>query len=118
MCSKLLRHERQHGVVYNVIERGIGGLTAGYRRLLGLALRMRFVVVLIGLVVAAGGGLLLTQLKSELAPIEDQGTVVSIDRKSVVWGKSVSVRVDLGGRRIIKKKKNEKHTRIRLYQKT
>src|SRR3546814_19747121 len=29
------------------------------------------------------------------------------DRKSVVWGKSVSVRVDLGGRRIIKKKKNE-----------
>src|SRR3546814_19193193 len=27
-----------------------------------------------------------------------------IDRKSVVWGKSVSVRVDLGGGRIIKKK--------------
>src|SRR3546814_12141060 len=27
-----------------------------------------------------------------------------VDRKSVVWGKSVSVRVDLGGRRIIKKK--------------
>src|SRR3546814_11605912 len=26
-----------------------------------------------------------------------------IDRKSVVWGKSVSVRVDLGGRRDIKK---------------
>src|SRR3546814_14078102 len=26
------------------------------------------------------------------------------DRKSVVWGRSVSVRVDLGGRRIIKKK--------------
>src|SRR3546814_11144223 len=30
------------------------------------------------------------------------------DRKSVVEGKSVSVRVDLGGRRIIKKKKKEK----------
>src|SRR3546814_13355706 len=29
----------------------------------------------------------------------------SIDRKSVVEGKSVSVRVDLGGRRSIKKKK-------------
>src|SRR3546814_19699897 len=29
------------------------------------------------------------------------------DRKSVVWGKSVSVRVDLGGRRIIKKKMNK-----------
>src|SRR3546814_18075957 len=33
-----------------------------------------------------------------------------IDRKSVVSGKSVSVRVDLGGRRIIKKKKEQKNT--------
>src|SRR3546814_936005 len=31
-----------------------------------------------------------------------------VDRKSVVEGQSVSVRLDLGGRRIIKKKKNEK----------
>src|SRR3546814_20776763 len=31
-----------------------------------------------------------------------------LDRKSVVSGKSVSVRVDLGGRRLIKKQKNEK----------
>src|SRR3546814_10163301 len=30
------------------------------------------------------------------------------DRKSVEWGKSVSVRVDLGGRRIVKKKKIER----------
>src|SRR3546814_7780074 len=29
-------------------------------------------------------------------------------RKSVVWGKSVSVRVDLGGRRVHKKKKNKR----------
>src|SRR3546814_15833821 len=31
------------------------------------------------------------------------------DRKSVVSGKSVSVRVELGGRRIIKKKNKQKH---------
>src|SRR3546814_20745968 len=31
--------------------------------------------------------------------------IAAIDRKSVVEGKSVSVSVDLGGRRIIKKKK-------------
>src|SRR3546814_12865669 len=30
-----------------------------------------------------------------------------VDRKSVVWGKSVSVRVDLGGRRLIKKKNRQ-----------
>src|SRR3546814_14152019 len=33
--------------------------------------------------------------------------IVVVDRKSVVEGKSVSVRVDLGGRGIIKKKKAE-----------
>src|SRR3546814_16677113 len=32
-----------------------------------------------------------------------------LDRKSVVSGKSVSVRVDLGGRRIIRKKKKKKN---------
>src|SRR3546814_18614916 len=36
------------------------------------------------------------------------GQLVTGDRKSVVEGKSVSVRVDLGGRRIIKKKKKTK----------
>src|SRR3546814_17768147 len=33
--------------------------------------------------------------------------LATADRKSVVEGKSVSVRVDLGGRRIIKKKKKK-----------
>src|SRR3546814_4326016 len=31
-----------------------------------------------------------------------------LDRKSVVWGKGVSVHVDIGGRRFIKKKKQKK----------
>src|SRR3546814_17826762 len=35
------------------------------------------------------------------------------DRKSVVQGKSVSVRVDLGGLRIIKKKKQKSYTKNR-----
>src|SRR3546814_18481972 len=42
------------------------------------------------------------------------------DRKSVVEGKSVSVRVDLGGRRIIKKKHdvNKKHMLIMQQSRT
>src|SRR3546814_12674539 len=39
------------------------------------------------------------------ALIHFNAAVARLDRKSVVSGKSVSVRVDLGGRRIIKKKK-------------
>src|SRR3546814_14006877 len=38
--------------------------------------------------------------------------LIAGDRKSVVSGKSVSVRVDLGGRRIIKKKTNKKYSRV------
>src|SRR3546814_11162972 len=40
----------------------------------------------------------------------------ALDRKSVVWGKSVSVRGDLGGRRIIKKK-NTIHNKSSDYTK-
>src|SRR3546814_15077767 len=39
------------------------------------------------------------------------GMAWSEDRKSVVEGQSVSVRVDLGGRRIIKKQKNKTKSR-------
>src|SRR3546814_12966840 len=42
-----------------------------------------------------------------LEPVEQIG-----DRKSVVWGKSVSVRVDLGGRRIMKKKRTNYHSDV------
>src|SRR3546814_18073546 len=38
-------------------------------------------------------------------PVAPPSTSRNGDRKSVVEGKSVSVRVDIGGRRIIKKKK-------------
>src|SRR3546814_14002933 len=34
----------------------------------------------------------------------ERETLLASDRKSVVWGKSVSGRVDLGGRRILKNK--------------
>src|SRR3546814_17411199 len=43
----------------------------------------------------------------ELAPIIAPRHLEVIDRKSVVSGKSVSVRVDLGGRRLIKKKNKQ-----------
>src|SRR3546814_12021730 len=40
-----------------------------------------------------------------------EGKQTTRDRKSVVSGTSVSVRVDLGGRRIMKKKNNKKQER-------
>src|SRR3546814_16752027 len=60
----------------------------------------------------------ITELEADDARLAlDRGTEVSErpliavgDRKGVVWGKSVSVRVDIGGRRIIKKKKKKAMT--------
>ena len=77
MCSKLLRHQ-SHGRLYNFTERGFRAMNTGYRKLLGASLRARPVVLLIGLAVAGSSYFLFDVLKSELAPYEDQGTIVGI----------------------------------------
>ncbi|MGH6943327.1 MAG: efflux RND transporter permease subunit, partial [Geminicoccaceae bacterium] len=78
MCSKMLRHVEKHGLVYRAIENGIVLLTRGYRRALAATLGARWLVVLAGLLVAGSSFFLFTTLKSELAPIEDRGTIVGI----------------------------------------
>jgi len=78
MCSKLLKHESRPNMLIRAIEGGLRALTAGYRVLLRLCLRARPLVLLIGLAVAGAGGFLFTQLQTELAPYEDQGTIVGI----------------------------------------
>ncbi|HEX6959387.1 MAG TPA: efflux RND transporter permease subunit [Ferrovibrio sp.] len=76
MCGRLLRHEARHGMIYNLVERGLEGLTDGYRRLLRTSLRMRPLVILVGVVFAGASYFLFTGLKSELSPVEDRGTVI------------------------------------------
>jgi len=78
MASKLLRPHVRHGRVYNVIEAGIVGLTNGYRWLLRKTLRARWLVILIGLIVAAASYTLFNQLQQELAPSEDRGAIIAI----------------------------------------
>ncbi|HET9274093.1 MAG TPA: efflux RND transporter permease subunit, partial [Methyloceanibacter sp.] len=80
MCSKLLRHSDQHNILYRIIERFLNGVTATYRALLKGALAVRPVVLLIGLAVAGASYFLFISLKSELAPLEDQGTIITAFR--------------------------------------
>ncbi|KAA3626535.1 MAG: AcrB/AcrD/AcrF family protein [Proteobacteria bacterium] len=75
MCSQLLRHQTQHGVVYRIIERSLSGITRGYQRLLTVGLRLRWLMVAVGIAVFAAGIPLYQQLAEELAPVEDQGTI-------------------------------------------
>lgn len=78
MCSKLLKHQAKHGLMFNLIEGFLNGLTNGYRWLLRNSLRVRPLVLLVGLGVAGSSYVLFGQIKSELAPTEDRGTIVGI----------------------------------------
>ncbi|MCS6879047.1 MAG: efflux RND transporter permease subunit [Geminicoccaceae bacterium] len=78
MCSLLLRHEQRHNVFYRAIEAFLAGLTRAYRASLAFALSVRPAVVALALVVAGFAVLFFRGLPSELAPVEDRGTVVTI----------------------------------------
>ena len=77
MCSRLLRHTTRHGRMYELGERALSGLVAGYRRLLQRTLAHRPLVLGLAALVVAGAGLLFWRLPSELAPQEDQGFVMA-----------------------------------------
>lgn len=76
MCSRLLRHERKHGALYNAVENFLVWLIGGYRRALTRMLGLRWVVLTAFAAVAGLAALLLGQLKSELSPIEDRGRIM------------------------------------------
>ena len=78
MCAKLLRHHEKHNWLYNVLERGFEGLSRGYKASLRAALSVRPLVVLLALGVAGSGYFFFTHLRSELAPVEDRGTINAI----------------------------------------
>ncbi len=75
MCSKLLKRQTHHNLAYRIIERFLDGVTKGYRALLKGALAARPLVLLIGLAVACSSYFLFITLKSELAPVEDEGRI-------------------------------------------
>jgi multidrug efflux pump len=76
MCSLLLKRQERHNRAFVLVERFLDGLATAYQGALAFMLRRRAWVMLIFFGVAAAGGLLFMLLKSELAPIEDRGTIV------------------------------------------
>ncbi|MEO5763708.1 MAG: efflux RND transporter permease subunit, partial [Casimicrobiaceae bacterium] len=78
MCSLLLKHEKKHSWLYNLIEGWIQRMTAGYKHSLTWLLHHRWIVVGAWVAVLGAGVLLFTQLKSELAPLEDRGVVFGL----------------------------------------
>ncbi|MBY4676259.1 efflux RND transporter permease subunit [Marinobacterium arenosum] len=77
MSSRLLRHEKRHGALFNLIEGALQGLTNLYHRALDKVLRSRLLALLIMVGSVAGTAFYYSQLPQELSPIEDRGTVMA-----------------------------------------
>ena len=77
MCSRMLRHEKRHSYVYNLFENALHGLTRGYHAALKLALRWRWLVLLLAATTFYGCWFIYQSLPKELAPVEDRGTIIA-----------------------------------------
>ena len=78
MCSKLLRHEQKHGRFFELGERLLRRLDAGYHSTLGKVLVHRGLIIGAAATVAAGMVALFLMLPEELAPQEDSGSIIGI----------------------------------------
>src|SRR3546814_13578567 len=68
----------------------------GQQRLVAIGLTLMLIVALaVGMTIFTAAGYVVGYLRANIE--------INADRKSVVWGKRVTVRVDLGGRRTCKK---------------
>jgi multidrug efflux pump len=78
MCSKMLRHERQHGRLYRIIERWMERLNSGYKTLLTRSLNHRGLILSLGVAAAGAIVILFMTLKAELSPLEDRGIIIGV----------------------------------------
>lgn len=76
MCSRFLKHEARPNFVSRFIEAVLGAVERGYRAMVRLALRLRYAVIGLALIVAGLGGYIFTQLHAELTPPEDRGVMI------------------------------------------
>ncbi len=78
LCSRVLRHDPSPGPLLRTIDRALAALATGYERALRATLRARWLVVLLGVAVAAASIWLFQTTKRELAPVEDRATIVAL----------------------------------------
>ncbi len=75
LCAKLLKVPPSHGRMYQLLERGFDGLSAGYARVLTRALRHPLTVVVGMLALVVGAALVFQTLKREFIPADDRGVI-------------------------------------------
>ena len=78
MCSMLLKHNPKPLFYDRWIESGLNAVTRGYTKLLGWALKVRWLVVMVMIASGVGTWLFLKDIKRELAPMEDRGVILTV----------------------------------------
>lgn len=88
LSSRFLVVEKQHGRFYNWLENGFQAMERGYTWLVRLALRFRWSVIAISVLVVLSSGYFFAQVGKGFVPEEDEGIFLVIARTPL--GSSVS----------------------------
>jgi len=75
MSAKLLRVNHTPGRISTAVGRFLEWIERGYRWILSAALKVRPLILIVGVAVAGLGAVLFLGLKSELSPLEDRGVM-------------------------------------------
>ncbi len=78
MCSRFLRRQHSHGAVYRAVERVFEGMLGFYRRTLDIALKFRFVTLMVFLVTVGCTAYLYAVIPKGFFPDQDNGLLVGI----------------------------------------
>ncbi len=79
MCARFLKAEGdKHGRLYRVVERGFDAMLGFYRRTLAVALRFRFVTLMVFLGTVALTGVLFVAIPKGFFPQQDIGLIIAI----------------------------------------
>jgi multidrug efflux pump len=80
LCSRFLvsEHDREHGRLYRIIERGFDVVLDGYRRALDVALRHQFITLMVFIVTVAITGVLFVYIPKGFFPTQDIGMILGI----------------------------------------
>ncbi len=79
MCARFLQKEtEQHGRLYRIIEAMFDGMLGFYRRTLEVALRFRFITLMVFLATLGVTGLLFVEIPKGFFPQQDLGLIIAI----------------------------------------
>ena len=78
MCSRFLKASHDHGRLYNIVERMFDGLLRFYERTLNVALRFRFITLMVFVATVCSTALLFTLIPKGFFPTQDTGIIIGI----------------------------------------